>query len=124
MVKAGVENIPDLFALRAADSAATFAENPQSETALRMARQAESAENRELKERIEKELKAKAALSLKDLAVNGKDLIAAGIPAGPEMGLVLKELMSAVIADPECNTKERLTAIGKAYSEKLKAGSD
>ena len=121
MVKAGVENIPDLFRLRAADSAATFADDPACEDALRMARETDLPENRELRKRIEKELKANAALSLKDLAVNGRDLMAAGIPQGPKMGLVLRELMQAVIADPACNTRERLTAIAKAYSEKLNA---
>ena len=122
MVKAGVENIPDLFALRAADSSATFADNPESDEAVRLARQVEFSENRELKERIEKEINAKAALSLKDLAVGGRDLIAEGIKAGPQMGLILNELMSAVIADPECNTRERLIEIAKAYSARLAAG--
>lgn len=46
--------------------------------------------------------------SLKDLAVNGNDLIAAGVERGPEVGRVLNELLEAVI-DGECeNDKEVL----------------
>ena len=47
-------------------------------------------------------------LSLKDLAVTGKDLIAAGMKPGPELGKVLKELFEIVLEDPEKNTKEYL----------------
>ena len=53
------------------------------------------------------------ALSLKDLAINGKDLIAAGIPAGKEMGRILKELMDCVIEDPSMNTKEKLLEVAE-----------
>ena len=50
----------------------------------------------------------KMAGSLKDLAVDGKDLIAAGIPPGKSMGLILNELFAAVTDSPEMNEKERL----------------
>lgn len=65
----------------------------------------------ELKDRIAKIMQQENALSLKDLAVNGKDLIAAGIPAGKEMGRILKELMDCVIEDPSMNTKEKLLEV-------------
>jgi len=35
--------------------------------------------------------------SLKDLAVNGRDLIAAGVPQGAQIGVVLNKLMDMVI---------------------------
>ena len=47
-------------------------------------------------------------LSLKDLAVTGRDLIAAGMKPGPELGRVLEELLALVIDHPEYNTKELL----------------
>jgi len=72
----------------------------------------------ELKDRIEKILKEQNALSLKDLAVNGKDLIAAGIPAGKNLGLLLNELMNCVIEDPGLNNKEKLMEIAMKSMEK------
>lgn len=42
------------------------------------------------------------------LAVNGNDLIAAGVPAGPQLGQILRQLTDAVIDNPEINTKDQL----------------
>jgi len=47
-------------------------------------------------------------VSLKTLAVTGKDVIALGIPAGPKVGEVLKELLELVLDDPSKNEKEYL----------------
>lgn len=47
-------------------------------------------------------------LSLKELAVDGSDLIAAGIKPGKEIGQILKQLLDIVIDEPEKNTKEYL----------------
>ena len=47
-------------------------------------------------------------VSLKDLAVTGRDLIAAGIAPGKEIGTKLNELLNLVIEDPSQNTKENL----------------
>ncbi|MBR5376946.1 MAG: CCA tRNA nucleotidyltransferase [Lachnospiraceae bacterium] len=47
-------------------------------------------------------------VSLSDLAVNGSDLIKAGISPGPALGEKLKELLDIVLENPECNTKEYL----------------
>ena len=59
------------------------------------------------------------ALSLKDLAVNGRDLIAEGIPAGKELGRILKELLDCVIEDPAMNEKERLLEVAKKISQEV-----
>lgn len=48
--------------------------------------------------------------SLKDLAVNGSDLIAAGFAPGKELGEVLNRLLLLVIEAPELNQKEVLLA--------------
>ncbi|HET7023572.1 MAG TPA: hypothetical protein VFI39_00020 [Gemmatimonadales bacterium] len=42
------------------------------------------------------------------LAVHGSDLLAAGIPAGPRLGQVLKALLDFVLDDPARNTKDTL----------------
>ena len=47
-------------------------------------------------------------LDLGSLAVDGDDLRRAGIPAGPELGKILRSLMSAVIEDPARNTTDWL----------------
>ena len=47
-------------------------------------------------------------LTLKDLAVTGKDLIAAGMRPGKELGEVLNKLLEAVLEDPDLNERERL----------------
>ena len=47
-------------------------------------------------------------VSLKDLAVTGRDLIAAGIAPGKEIGDKLNNLLNLVIEDPSQNTKENL----------------
>ncbi|RGU91741.1 CCA tRNA nucleotidyltransferase [Clostridium sp. AF15-17LB] len=47
-------------------------------------------------------------VSLKELAVTGKDLIEAGMKPGKEIGDKLSELLALVIEEPELNTKEEL----------------
>ncbi|HMG18475.1 MAG TPA: CCA tRNA nucleotidyltransferase [Gemmatimonadales bacterium] len=47
-------------------------------------------------------------LALKDLAVKGDDLIAAGVRPGPDVGEALARLLEEVLEDPARNTKEYL----------------
>lgn len=47
-------------------------------------------------------------LTLRDLAISGKDLIALGYHPGPQIGQKLQELLELVLDDPECNTREIL----------------
>lgn len=47
-------------------------------------------------------------LSLKDLAVSGKDLIAAGAAPGKEIGRILHEMLEEVLREPAHNTREYL----------------
>ncbi len=51
---------------------------------------------------------ASQCVSLKDLAVTGKDLIAEGYKPGPELGRMLNELLNLVLENPQCNTREYL----------------
>ena len=53
---------------------------------------------------------AKDPLTLKDLAVTGDDLIAAGVRPGPEVGETLARLLADVLDDPTRNTREQLLA--------------
>ncbi len=49
-------------------------------------------------------------LTLKDLAVDGRDLMAAGQKPGPGLGRTLQALLQMVLDDPSRNTKEYLLA--------------
>ncbi len=51
--------------------------------------------------------------ALKDLAVNGRDLMEAGIPQGPEVGRILRLLLSAVVNGEEPNERDELLAYVK-----------
>ena len=56
-------------------------------------------------------LQERPPVSLKDLAVNGKDLIELGYKEGKEIGQVLKELLNLVLEKPALNQKEKLLEI-------------
>ena len=49
--------------------------------------------------------------SLKDLAVNGRDIIAAGIAPGPEVGRVLNRLLERVLIGEAPNEREILLGL-------------
>jgi tRNA nucleotidyltransferase/poly(A) polymerase len=50
---------------------------------------------------------------LRDLAVDGNDLIEAGFKPGPQLGRILDELLDAVVDEPALNTREELLARAK-----------
>lgn len=52
-------------------------------------------------------------VSLKSMAVKGRDLIAAGYAPGPELGEILNRLLEHVLEHPEDNEKDRLLALLK-----------
>jgi tRNA nucleotidyltransferase/poly(A) polymerase len=55
------------------------------------------------------------ATSTSMLAVNGNDLINAGMTPGPQMGEVLRQLTNDVIEDPELNTPDQLLQLARQY---------
>ena len=48
-------------------------------------------------------IKSKEAVQIKDLKINGKDVISLGIPAGRCIGDILDHLLQMVLEDPERN---------------------
>lgn len=56
---------------------------------------------------------ANEATSLKDLKINGRDLIAAGVKPGPELGNILNELLQRVIDDPSLNDQDTLLRLAR-----------
>lgn len=111
MVRIGRENITDLIELWAADMYGMHRTpvvhgSPTERNII------------QLQERI-KEVEAKnSALSIKDLKVNGNDLMKIGIPAGKKLGFILNELFQCVLDDPEMNDRERLLTVAKNLNEK------
>lgn len=59
-------------------------------------------------ELIEKQKAGIGVLTVKDLKVNGYDLINVGIPSSPLMGMILNKLLDVVIEDKTKNVKETL----------------
>ncbi len=75
-------------------------------------------QRREKEERVdawEREYREIAAsrqcVSLNDLAVSGKDLIAAGMKPGPRLGEMLQRMLEHVLEVPEDNSREKLFEI-------------
>lgn len=113
LVKVGIENVDDLCAIRIADMCGKY-NKPVSYK--------DSEECRlllELKDRIKEIQEKNDALSLKDLKVNGKDLLSMGIPGGKKIGIILNELFETVLEDPQMNEKEKLLKIATKLNEKI-----
>ena len=71
-------------------------------------REEKSARLKGVAECYHKVVEEKQCVSLKTLAVTGRDLIQAGYKPGPELGEVLKEMLEHVLEEPSDNTKEKL----------------
>ena len=94
----GVEQYPALFAVKRADTMAQSAYGRDEKLAY-------IAEYERMYQEI---LDKQQCLTIKDLAVDGKDLIQAGMKPGKELGEVLKKFLEIVLEEPEKNTKEAL----------------
>ncbi|MEW6724250.1 MAG: CCA tRNA nucleotidyltransferase [Bacillota bacterium] len=101
--RVGLENMDTLLRLREADRRASGKKpGPVSRGTL------------ELLRRIDRILKEDAAFGLKDLAVNGNDIMeATGLKPGPMVGRLLSQLLEAVLEDPKVNQKETLIALAR-----------
>ena len=105
--RVGAQNIDALFDLRLADIYG------MKRVEVRLHDTAVCGKLLELRSRVDKALQEKSAMGLKDLAVNGGDLIALGIPAGKKLGAILKELFEAVTDDPSMNSRAALLDLAK-----------
>jgi len=100
--KVGLENIPALFALRKADNIGSGARSPRMYAL------------ESLWERVQEEIRAASAFSLKDLAIDGDDVMnELGIASSPEVGRILNELFERVTEDPQLNTREKLLELAR-----------
>ena len=69
------------------------------------------AELEEMKSKAEEIIAQGQCVSLKDLAVNGRDVIAAGIAPGPEVGRILNRLLEQVLSESVQNRRETLLSV-------------
>ncbi len=102
--KVGLENIDALFELRRADRIGNGLKKGESK----------SVEN--LKRRIEKVLEEENAITVKDLAVNGYDIMEEfSLPPGPIIGDVLHHLLETILDDPSKNESDTLLDIARDF---------
>lgn len=108
MVKVGIDNFPLLLEVKRADFLA------QSD----YKREEKLEKWQQVKEIYESILERGDCIRLKDMAVTGGDLIAAGMKPGKELGEVLQRLFLFVLEHPEKNEKEILLQYVKNSAEK------
>ena len=100
----GADYVRDVLRLRVADVRARGV--PESDPRLR--------ETAALRRRVGRMLASAPVLTIGDLAIGGAELRQIGIPAGPLMGEILRDLLERVTDDPSLNTREALTGIVRA----------
>lgn len=98
----GLENVQDLIEVKWADR---VGKGPQHFTVYNP--------NTNLKQHIDRLVAEESAFGLKDLKVNGTDLMSAGIKQGPLLGKILNYLLEMVLDDASLNDKDTLTNIAK-----------
>ncbi len=64
-------------------------------------------------------VKENQCCNLKNLAVNGKDLVGLGISPGPGLGKILNALLDVVIDEPSMNEKETLLKIAGTMKDEI-----
>jgi poly(A) polymerase/tRNA nucleotidyltransferase (CCA-adding enzyme) len=101
--KIGLDYIPALFALRRADNIGSGARSPRMHAL------------EALWQRVQEQIAAANAFSLRDLKVDGNDIMRElDIPPGPDVGRILNALFERVLDDPSLNTREKLVELARA----------
>jgi tRNA nucleotidyltransferase (CCA-adding enzyme) len=101
--RVGPERLQDLYALNEADVRAKGLDASSDLAALTA-----------LRAHVKAVLEAGAALTTKDLHINGADLMRElALPPGPDLGRILRHLLERVVSDPTLNERETLLALAK-----------
>jgi len=104
--RVGRERVEDLYALGEAD-VRSKAERIDASALVPL---------QQLRAHVERVLAAGAALAVKDLVVDGRDLMRElGMPPGPRLGAVLEHLLEHVLADPRQNERAALFAAAREF---------
>ena len=100
--KVGLENLEALFDLRKADRIGNGLKRGESNSV------------NKLKERINEAIEEENAITVKDLAVNGYDIMnELNLKPGPIIGKILNALLEVILDDPLKNTKLTLLILAK-----------
>jgi tRNA nucleotidyltransferase (CCA-adding enzyme) len=109
--KIGKEYMELLFEVNRAD---TSAKNPE--------RTAEKFEKLETARHLYQEIVNHGdCVNLKELNINGNDLIAVGLKPGRELGDMLNRLLSEIIEEPELNQRDKLLSMATEMIQELKS---
>ena len=107
--RVGVDRVERLLFLRAADNVGSG-----------KARDAGDLE--ELRDRVRGELARRVPLSLRELAVDGHDIVRElGLPPGPAIGAILDRLLESVISDPARNRRDVLLTDARRWAVQMGA---
>lgn len=99
MNRVGIENLEDLFELQVADIKGAAKKFQDYSKIL------------DLKHKCQVILDEKQPLSIKELKINGSDLIELGIKQGKQIGEALNMLLEMVLENPELNDKKKLIEV-------------
>ncbi|MBC8061178.1 MAG: HD domain-containing protein [Clostridiaceae bacterium] len=97
----GEENLRDLLKVKVADAKA---QNPEFYPVRQLEIIKAEAE-------IDEIIRTKQCFTLKDLKLDGRDLMQLGITPGKQIGIVLNQLLELVLDDPELNNRKKLEEI-------------
>jgi len=98
IIRVGKDNFENLLAVKRAD---TYGQSLQN-------REEKFAYIDSLEEMYHQILEQEDCLSIKDLRINGKDLIGMGVPQGQKIGQILKTVFDEVVDQPDLNDREYL----------------
>ncbi|MDC7279061.1 CCA tRNA nucleotidyltransferase [Butyrivibrio fibrisolvens] len=104
IIRVGQENFNDLLAVKRADTLAQSMYH----------REEKLSYIDELEKVFNEVVAAGDCLRIKDLEINGKDLIAMGLPQGQRIGEVLSTIFDSVVENPELNQRETLLNMAKS----------
>jgi tRNA nucleotidyltransferase (CCA-adding enzyme) len=101
MTRVGIEDLEDLFELQIADIKSTALEYQNYDKIIAV------------REECRRIIRQKEPLKIKDLSINGADLIEIGFKPGKEMGNTLNDLLTLVLENPELNNRVKLLELVK-----------
>ena len=103
VARVGRDRIDKLLALRRADQLGRYGEEHRTRPSPRLVA---------LAQRVSAVMERREAVTVRDLAVNGSDLMRhLNLAPGPIIGILLRQLLEAVLEDPTLNERDRLLPI-------------
>lgn len=103
VARVGRDRIDKLLALRRADQLGRYGEEHRARPSPRLVA---------LAQRVSAVMERREAVTVRDLAVNGNDLMThLKLAPGPIVGILLRQLLEAVLEDPALNEHDRLLTI-------------